>query len=297
MRVLIDAIRGPGTGARSARGGRSAARTGRRRGRKMPDWLLRRRTAAAVLIAAGVATGAWLWASGWVDRQIAHANDAVLNATAQAGLRIDDVLVEGRTRTERSAILNVLDVARDEPILAFDPHNARSRLEQLPWVRRAAVERRLPGVIYVRLVEYTPFALWQNAGEVVVIDPSGTVIPGARADAFASLPLLVGEDAAEHARELLAMLDSEPELRSRIAAAVRVHGRRWNVRLMGDIDVRLPEHDPAAAWAQLASLQRRHGVLERDVVTIDLRLPDRMVVRTAPGATPLRDRSGTAEDT
>ena len=297
MRFLIDALRKPGTGTRSTRGGKSAARAGRRRVRKVPDWLLRRRTAVAVLIVAGTATGTWLWTSGWVGRQVAHAGEAALNATAQAGLKVDDVLVEGRARTERSAVLNALAVARDEPILAFDPHNARSRLEQLPWVHNATVERRLPSVIYVRLVEYTPFALWQNAGEVVVIDPSGTVIPGARADAFASLPLLVGEDAAEHARELLAMLDSEPELRSRIAAAVRVHGRRWNVRLMGDIDVRLPEHDPAAAWAQLASLQRRHGVLERDVVTIDLRLPDRMVVRTAPGAAPLRDRTGKAEDT
>ena len=42
--------------------------------------------------------------------------------------------------------------------------------------------------------------------------------------------------------------------------------------------------DFAAAWAQLAHIQRNQGVLERDVLMIDLRIRDRLVVRVAPGA-------------
>ena len=48
------------------------------------------------------------------------------------------------------------------------------------------------------------------------------------------------------------------------------------------IDVRLPETDIAAAWTQLAQLERDQKVLGRDVVTIDLRLPDRFVIRVNP---------------
>ncbi len=44
---------------------------------------------------------------------------------------------------------------------------------------------------------------------------------------------------------------------------------------------------PAEAIAQLAKVEREHGLLDKDVVTIDLRLPDRLVVRTAPGAVPV----------
>ena len=86
-------------------------------------------------------------------------------------------------------------------------------------------------------------------------------------------------------------------LRPRVAAAVLVRGRRWNVRLAGGIDVRLPEDDPRAAWAQLARMQREHGVLERDVIAIDLRMPDRLVVRTAPGATPQEAGARGGEET
>ena len=219
-----------------------------------------------MLVAAVAVSGTWLWTSGWVARQIDHAEQATLRASARAGLKVEDVLVEGRVRTRRSAIVSALSVTRDAPILAFDPYGAKARLESLPWVRGATVVRRLPGVIYVRLVERRPLALWQHDGRTAVIDHRGAVIPGIRPEAFTDLPFLVGADAPEHAR------------------AVRVRGRRWNVRLTGDIDVRLPERDPAAAWTQLAGLQRRHGVLERDIVAIDLRLPDRLVVRTAPGA-------------
>ena len=83
---------------------------------------------------------------------------------------------------------------------------------------------------------------------------------------------------------LLKLLDSEPELKGRVSAAVRVGGRRWNLIFDGGIEVRLPEEDAEAAWAELARIQREHGVLERDLATIDLRLPDRLVVRTVPGA-------------
>jgi cell division protein FtsQ len=123
-------------------------------------------------------------------------------------------------------------------------------------------------------------------GKFSVIDRSGAVIPGARAKRFAGLPLVVGEGAAPEAAALLDMLRQEPELQSLVVAAVRVGTRRWNLRLEGGVEVRLPETDPAEAWRQFAELEREHGLLDRDVVAIDLRLPGRLVVRTAPGSQP-----------
>lgn len=263
---------------------RDTAKRPRRNARKTSNRRLWRRTGIGAATSVAVLGLAGLWHGGWVERGVAAAGRAVLAATAEAGFKVDDVLVEGRARTKRSAILKALGVARDTPILAFDPHAAKRRLEALPWVRAATVERRLPEAIFVRLVEREPRALWQHRGRLAVIDRGGDVIPGAKPEAFAHLPLVVGEGAPGHAADLLAMLDSEPELKTRVSAAVRVRDRRWNLRLDGGIDVRLPERDPAAAWAELARIQREHDVLGRDVVIIDLRMPDRLIVRTAPDA-------------
>jgi len=105
-----------------------------------------------------------------------------------------------------------------------------------------------------------------------------------RLDRFAKLPLVVGEGAAGRAAELLDMLATEPDLAARVNAAIRVGGRRWNLRIDNAIDVLLPADTPASAWAQLARLERSSAILRRDVQTVDVRLPDRLVLRVNPEA-------------
>lgn len=277
MRQLIPPVR-----PRPAR--RSQRKTATRRTRSKPD---RRRVALAGLAASSLLAmlaTAWLWQSGWIGRQADRVAVAGYQLTADAGFAVDDVLVEGRERTGKAEILAALQVRRGTPILTVDPQVARDRLQALPWIDKATVERRLPRLLYIRLSEREPFVLWQLDGELSVVDRSGNVIPGVSAKQFAHLPLVVGQGAAEHAASLLDMLEREPDLRPLVNAAVRVGGRRWNLHLKGGIDVRLPEADAAEAWSQLARIEREHSLLGRDVVTIDLRLPGRLVVRTAPDA-------------
>jgi cell division protein FtsQ len=80
------------------------------------------------------------------------------------------------------------------------------------------------------------------------------------------------------------MLATEPDLAARVSAAIRVGDRRWNLLIDNSIDVLLPADEPAAAWAQLALLERSSAILKRDVRTVDVRLPDRLVVRVNPEA-------------
>jgi len=224
--------------------------------------------------------------SGWAGRKLDALAEGLAQATAAFGLSVDEVFVEGRTRTNPGRLLAAVGVARGDPILGFDPQAAKSRVEALTWVRQVTVERRLPSVIYLRVEERNPIALWQVEGQMAVIDETGAVIAGARPEDFAGLTMVVGPDAPIHTAGLLLLLDSEPELRRRVVAAVRVGGRRWNLRFHGGTDVRLPETGAAEAWAQFARIERQHGVLQRDVDSIDLRQPDRLVVHTAPDQDP-----------
>ncbi len=260
----------------------------RRRARARIDPRIAAAGAIVAILTLVLGSFGWLWSSGWIERQTAAQTAALATGfyrlSAEAGLVVEEVLVEGRGRTARGSLLAALEVGRGDPILAFDPGAARRRLEALPWVRNAKVERRLPSVIYLHLEERRPLAVWQLEGRLAVIDETGETIAGARPEDFAHLTLVVGPDAPAHSAVLLEMLDGEPDLKRRVSAAVRVGGRRWNLRLDGAIKVRLPESGAAEAWARLARIERRHGVLDRDVATIDLRMPDRLVVRTLSGA-------------
>ena len=60
---------------------------------------------------------------------------------------------------------------------------------------------------------------------------------------------------------------------------MRVGERRWNVRLRNGVDLRLPDEGFADSLDALATLQETSGILDQPLEYIDLRDPERMVVR------------------
>ncbi len=205
-----------------------------------------------------------------------------MTLSAAAGLAVNDVVVQGRSRTSPDSILAALGAKRGTPILAIDPAAAKARLESIPWVRTASVERVLPGTLQVRIAEREPLAFWQRNGKLELVDRDGVVLPAQHVEEFGDLLVLVGDDAPKEGASLLDMLAAEPQLQNHVTAAVRVGGRRWNLHLDNGIDIELPEQNPIAAWHELARLDRTDGLLQRDIRRVDFRLPDRLVVQAAP---------------
>jgi cell division protein FtsQ len=266
----------------TARFSRTAKPDAAPRARRLRRWSRRQWLAVgagAMLLVLGGA-GWWLERSGVIAATAAAVEQRFYALTASLGFAVADVRVEGRLRTSRETILGTLNVGRGTPILGVDLAQAKRRLETLPWVRSAAVERRLPDTLFVRIVEREPLAYWQRLGKLVMVDREGTVLPNEPLEGAGTLIVLVGADAPKAGDALLAMLAGESELATHVAAAVRIGGRRWNLRLDNGVDVALPEDDPAAAWHRLGALERSDGILERDVELIDLRFPDRLILRS-----------------
>lgn len=237
---------------------------------------------AVVTVLAGAGGVGWKAVeTGWLAQRLEIAKLRLFWATADAGLVVQEVLVRGRQITARDDLIDTLDIHRGVPILSIDIEETRKRVESLGWVKSAMVTRRLPDTIYVEIEERQALALWQHKGRVALIDREGAVIQRHELDGFAGMPLVVGEDAPEHAALLLDMLRTYPAISSQVEAAVRVSGRRWNLRLRNDIDIRLPADGVAAALDRLSEYQREHALFERDVIAVDLRVPDRLIVRVS----------------
>jgi cell division protein FtsQ len=203
-------------------------------------------------------------------------------ATAFAGLRVTDVVIEGRANTPEPLLRAALGVSIGDPILGFSIELARQRVETLSWVEHATVERRLPSTVVVFLQERRPFAIWQNQGKFALIDRNGQLVANQNVAEFRQLPLVVGPGAPVAAATLIDALSDRPDLQKRIIAAVRVGERRWNLHLNNGADVMLPEGHEIAALDRLMQLQQQHALLDRPLAAIDLRLGDRLVLRPRP---------------
>lgn len=204
--------------------------------------------------------------------------------SARLGFRVRTVTVEGRGNTPEPLLRAAIGVTPGDPILGVSLAAMRARLESLAWVQQAVVERHLPDTLVIRLTERRPFAVWQTQGRFTLIDRAGREVADEGVANFKTLPLVVGADAPAHAAAILDLLDRYPDIRARLVAVVRIGGRRWNLRLANGADVLLPGGHEAQALARLALLQNDHALLDRPFAAVDLRAPDRLILRPRPAA-------------
>lgn len=261
-------------GVRAAERVRAAPR------RRLSPILTRRRAAwlAALVVLLGVPT--WLATTGRLAPLGAAAHREAIALSRSMGLTVAEVLVEGRERTSQKELRDALTVNRGAAILDVDLAAVQTRLEALPWVRDAVVERRLPDAIYVQLIEREPIARIRDKGKLALVDRDGTVLRIALDASFAKLPLVGGAGAAANAPQLIGLLAEQPAMARRVTVARRIGDRRWDLVFDNGVVLRLPEELPSLAWARFAELEKQHGLLDRGLLAIDLRLKDRIGLQT-----------------
>jgi cell division protein FtsQ len=242
--------------------------------------------ASAVLLLATLVYGVIIGdrISAIVD-SLKNARDAAANA---AGFRIASIALSGERHVSREEVLAAAGVTGTASLLFFDVEAARDRLKSNPWIADATVLKLYPDRLQIGIKEREAFALWQQAGRVSVIAGDGTVLEPYVNPRLLRLPLVVGVGAAARAKEILALLDGYPDLRDQVRASVLVAERRWNLRLRNGLDIRLPELNVAPALVTLAGLDKDKKLLSRDIVAVDLRLPDRVTVQLSEAAAAAR---------
>jgi cell division protein FtsQ len=212
-------------------------------------------------------------------RVVASAGDAAIHGAADAGFRLETVRLEGASPQSSADILRAASLTKGAPLFGLDLAAARTRVEQVGWVKSARIVRLFPDSVVISVDERRLLAVWEHAGQVGVIDANGVVAPEADPGKFAGLPLVVGDGANVAAAAILPLIQTRPRLASRLDALVRVDGRRWDLRLKGDEIVQLPASDEEAALIRLDQLDQQSRILDLEFSRIDLRDPEMVAVR------------------
>lgn len=277
-----------------------------RRAAELGWWKLSRRRAAArkirlmagkaalwlgfITVTASVIMGIRWWQDGTISLAVEEAEVAYNNLLEKTSYSTDmvvrQVVVEGRHHTPLAELEDAADISEGDPMLGLDLASTKKRLEQISWIDSAEIYRNLPGTIRICIKERAPVALLQEKGKLSLIDRTGRRIEQDDISEYSYLPVVSGDGAAENAYQLVAMLADTPELLGRIASAVRVGERRWNVRFYNGVEVMLPEKNAAVAWEKFAHMQKEHNILAKAILQVDLRQSGRAYLRMAKGAVP-----------
>jgi cell division protein FtsQ len=227
----------------------------------------------------------------------ARAERAAGTAIGRAGFTVSGYQIVGINHMNRSlvdaVVTDELHRAAEDTGYAKAPQTLvsvaeiRRRLLGYGWVKDARVSRRLPDTLVIDIVERKPAALWQNEGQLALIDSEGVVLDRVPVDKMPDLPLLIGPGANGQEKQLTSIMSAVPTLKPQLASATWVGGRRWDLNFQSGEIVALPEGNEAAkaALMKFARVDKESGLLGRGIVRFDLRVPGKMIVRLprAPG--------------
>ena len=227
----------------------------------------------------------------------AHASP-IARLFAPLGFRLEHVEVQGAPDMAKADILRAAGLEKHVPILDVRLDDLRRRVEDTGWVQDAKIVRLLPDTVIIAVTPRAPAAVWQHQGVMKVVDTEGRLIGGADPARFPSLPLVVGEGAAEEARNILPLLRQRPTLMAKLDALVRVDARRWDLRLKDGSLIQLPAIGADSALIQLDQLDQKQRLLSLGFERIDLRDADEVVVRPRPPQAPAPEsaKSGPAKN-
>ncbi|WP_010542866.1 cell division protein FtsQ/DivIB [Sphingomonas elodea] len=202
-------------------------------------------------------------------------------AVGDAGLKVDEIQIDGLKRMDRATVYDqVLDQnSRAMPLV--DLAEVRAKLLTFPWVKDARVSRRLPSTLHIAIEERAPAAVWQNHGQLMLIDPTGVALEPVSPEAMPDLPLLIGEGANTQEAARKHLLETQPSLKPLVKAMSWVGNRRWDVYFTSGEKLQLPEGEDEAVGAlrKFVSIDATQRLLGRGYVGFDMRVANKLVVR------------------
>jgi cell division protein FtsQ len=242
------------------------------------------RTGLPTLIVVGAATA---WISHEPNRVALIAQLTHLRAEFEARpeFRVSLARVEGSSPELAEAVRARLALPLPMSSFDIDLDAARERIEGLDAVLRADLRVRAGGVLQVMITEREPVAVWRTEDGLTLVDETGHRVAGlfSRSDR-PDLPLVAGEGAELAMPEALALFDAAGPLTPRIRGLVRMGERRWDIVLDRKQRVMLPEKNPVQALERLLALDHAQDLMNRDILTVDLRSDHRPTLRLTPNA-------------
>ncbi|MCY4306555.1 MAG: cell division protein FtsQ/DivIB [Aestuariivita sp.] len=201
------------------------------------------------------------------------------------GLMVHSLTIEGASDDLAHEIRDVLPL--EFPVSSFDLDldYVRNLIIDISRVKSAGVHLQNGGTLSIEVVEFKPAVVWRNSESIQVLDAAGTPINTINSrQERVDLPLIAGENADKHVTEALQIFATAVPWKSRLRGLVRIGERRWDIILDKEQKILLPSLEPVQALERVISMNETSNLFDRDILLVDMRIPDRPTVRISQEA-------------
>jgi cell division protein FtsQ len=211
------------------------------------------------------------------------AYSAVVFLTTDARFEVQKLSVSGLKRVEENQVLAKAGFEVGTNVFRVKLDKVRERVEELPWVRYAMVERVLPDKIIIKIAEREPIGLGRINGEVFQFDADAKILDP-DPETPASFPILDGLRMGDHKGNL-----KKVEMYRKVledvgqTALSEVHiNDSQEVTVVSASDpviVNLGAVDFRSRWIKYLQLKPQIQLQYPQAVRVDLRFRNQVIVR------------------
>tara|TARA_B100000029_G_C17382457_1_gene890277 strand:+ start:17 stop:757 length:741 start_codon:yes stop_codon:yes gene_type:complete len=194
--------------------------------------------------------------------------------------KVKDIKIAGTEKTNPYELKQILS-SNLENLITFDKAHAKSLLEDVGWVKRANIKKIYPNTLSIDIIESDPFAIFYNNQDILLIDIDGEIIsPNPDINKYDSLLTVRGEKAEIKLSEIIKEININfPEVRNKVNGLEFVDKRRWNLVLLNDLLVKLPDTEINESLKNLKKLFDDNQILDSNIIEVDLRIKGRAVIK------------------
>ncbi|MGM8228735.1 cell division protein FtsQ/DivIB [Cellvibrio sp. ARAG 10.3] len=190
------------------------------------------------------------------------------------------VMVEGDFRyISKERAMELISAEINEDFLQLDLMRMKTALESEPWIEHAALARRWPDALEVRITEQQPIARWGTEG---FLNQRGELVRVGNIDALEDLPLLQG-NAADAGKIMQQYQDLSQLLRSRGLEVIELkcdNKKSWRLMLKGNVEVAIGRDQVMEKMRRFITVYDQHlNEVWQDVIAIDVRYTNGVAVQ------------------
>ena len=206
--------------------------------------------------------------------------EARMSIQSRPEFQVELMKVDGATQDVATQIRKTLNLTF--PLNSFDLvlEDIKDQIEQLESVKTAGIFLRAGGVLEVQIDERLPVVLWRTGPELEMLDEDGerAGVITSRLDRM-DLPLIAGEAAEEQIDEAMELYARAKPIHNRLRGLRRMGLRRWDMILDRGQTIQLPEENAVEALQRVLALNAAQKILDRDIVSVDMRDATRPILR------------------
>ncbi|MBL4874326.1 MAG: cell division protein FtsQ/DivIB [Rhodobacteraceae bacterium] len=200
--------------------------------------------------------------------------------SARPELQVTKVVFPDVSDDLQQQILTVTGLKFPISSMKLDVGALKRAVETLDAVETAQVRVLGGGALEILTVERDPIMVWRDGDVLRLIDNEGRRVADiARRSARVDLPLIVGLGADLEVAEAMNLIRVAAPISDRVRGLVRIGERRWNLVLDRGQTIMLPEFGAVSALRRVIGLHQAEDLLNRDVLSVDMRNSNRPILR------------------